>query len=345
MAEPTKEDQEKENIRVTLELADNLYKVVQDERFQNEFDADDRYKILLEKYKNFADMYPVVIRLMARDLRYNRVAFRKMLEKLLRDQKKKALEDQKMSNKRRQKQDPLAAMRAFMTHQSDYAKFLYIEESKRMGRHVDMRKANAIWNIEYQNMNKTLKKMKKDEDNARNEFEEEKEKHLEEKRKELYDFIMEEEGENAEEHESSDSDDGMTPEERETERELKELAELDSYVRDLKEARESFSNPDTMKGIDKQDLAEYSYVLEYCEMLFELAVKHERMSEEDARELMESVQFCTAAIDDEVVRRAEIVKKQKEQQDKQWLVGTSADPNYRNRAAKKKGRGRTRARK
>lgn len=331
----TKEEEEKENIKVTVQLANDIYKVMQDERMKK-ITPDDRHKILLQKYKNFADMYPVVLRFLARDVRYNANAFERMLEKLLKDQKLKSEEDSRTDPKKRKKKDPLSAMKAFITHQADYAKFLYLEECKRTGRHYDSRKANAIWSVEYDNMHRALKKIKDDEDKARNEFEEEKKKHLDERRRELLDFIRE----GVEEVDGVDGVDGVeagteevdgadgatderTEEEKEVDKEKEELQELESYVKDLGEAYTSFQRDDgaVLPGIENEDLEEYAYVLEYCKRIFDLAVKHDKMSVEDRNVHEHEIAYCLGAIEKEFLRRREFVIKQKEENDKEWIEG------------------------
>ena len=332
--EKAKAAEERKNIKVTLQLANDIFQVMKDERML-EISADDRHKIVLQKYKNFADMYPVVLRFIARDVRYNQTAFRKMLEKMLRDQKTKSEADARAASTGSKKaKDPLDAMRSFITHQADYAKFLYMEESRRQGRHIDRRKANAIWNVEYTTMNKALKKIKKDEDSARNEFEDEKKKHLDERRQELLDFIM-----NEEMTESTISDDQPQSSEEpqreltKEEKELDELTELEGYCKDLAEAYESFKkdenaeeNDRIIPGIDSSDLEEYGYVLQYCKRIFDLAVKHDRMEAEQREIYEDQIDYCMSAIEHEYKRRADIVMQKKKELDAQWLEGLVPAP-------------------
>jgi len=322
-----KENEEKENIRVTVQLADDIFKVMKDKRMR-EIDPDDRHKIVLQKYKNFADQYPVVLRFLARDLRYNRTAFIRMMEKMIKDQKAKAEADSKIDPKKRQNRDPMEAMKAFIVHQADYAKFLYLEECKRTGRHYSIKKANAIWRVEYDNMSKALKKIKEDEDNARNEFEEEKKKHLDERRRELLDFIMEERGEFAEEFGDDNGDGDLAEEPTEEEKEINELEELESYTGDLKEMHNTFKADESKEekdkmfpGIDNEDLEEYSYILIYCRRLFDLAVKHNKMTDSERETYEEQIIYCLDVIDDEFKRRRKIVHEQKKQRDEEWLEG------------------------
>jgi hypothetical protein len=331
-------DNEEENIKVTLQLADDIYKIMQDKRMKD-IKPDDRHKILLQKYKTFGDMYPVVLRFMARDLRYNRMAFRRMLEKMIKDQKMKARERETVGgdSKKKPKQDPMLAMKNFVTHQADYAKLLYLEEAKRTGRHVNMKKANAIWQIEFQNMNTALKKIKKDEDSARNEFEEEKKSHLDERRQELLDFIMEERGEdmradyvepeNPETPDASGAPKNVSRELTDDEKELNELIELNSYIKDLNEAYKSFKSDETiaeltektMPGIANQDLEEYGYILSYCKRLFELAEKHNKITPEDRIPYDEHAIYCLDAIEKEYKRRQEVVLEQKKVDSNEWI--------------------------
>lgn len=165
----SKEEMEEKNTKDALELAKAIFNTVTDERFFKEYDEDMRHKVVIKKYPNFAQAYPVVLRLIARDLKYNENAFKKFLAKL--------------------KTDPGKGMEGFIERQADYAKLLYIEDCKTFGRHWNMKQANKIWNIEYSHMKKWYKKLQEDEKSAKNEFEEEQEKHLEVKRKELLDFI------------------------------------------------------------------------------------------------------------------------------------------------------------
>jgi hypothetical protein len=327
-----KEAEEKENIKKTVELMDDIYKIVKDERFNKEFGPEERHKILLEKYKDIANMYPVVLRIMARDLRYNRVAMRRMLEKLLKDQKANAEANSRQKPEDKKKQDPLAAMKSFIIHQSDYAKLLYIEETRRAGRHLNMKTANAIWRTEYDNMNKALKKIKEDEDKARNEFKEETDKHLDERRKELLQFVLEEAPDNAENAENAESDDESeeVDERTEEEMELDELTELDNYIKDLQEAYKSFSTDHTenvktgekeniIHGISNEDMEEYSQHLLYCRRLFDLAVKHGKMLEEDRDAHDEDVQFCLNCLEGEVRRRNRIATEERKNQANEWI--------------------------
>jgi len=75
-------------------------------------------------------MYPVVIRLMARNFKYNETALKKTLIKM-RDEGQKLKEERAKSKKvfsakKDQKRDPVKSMSKFVEYQADYAKkFIY----------------------------------------------------------------------------------------------------------------------------------------------------------------------------------------------------------------------------
>jgi len=161
------EENEKNKLEA-MDLADKIYRVVIDPSFIKSVpDPDIRYKVVSGKYPNFAQAYPIVIRYLARELKYNRKAFKKFLDKL--------------------EKDPGKGMQGFMERQADYARFLYIADHE--GKHPNMRYANELWRMEYDNMSKWHKKLLEEEKQAKNEFEEEKEKNLEIKKQELLDFM------------------------------------------------------------------------------------------------------------------------------------------------------------
>jgi hypothetical protein len=161
-------EQNEKNKLEAMDFADKIYKVVMDPRFIEQVpDPNIRHKLLVDKYPNFAQAYPVVLRWLARDLKYKKEAFKQFLDKL--------------------EKDPGKGMEGFMERQADYARFLYISWHK--GKHPNMKAANRLWKIEYENMNKWHKKLLEEEKSARNEFEEEEAENLEKKRTELLDFV------------------------------------------------------------------------------------------------------------------------------------------------------------
>lgn len=166
----TQEQIEDDNMKEALEFAKNIYKIVTEKKFSQTYNAEERHKILIKQYPNFATAYPLILKFIAKDLKYNENAFKKFLNKL--------------------RADPGKGMDGFISRQADYAKFLYIEDCKSRRQHINMKRANEIWNLEYSHMHKYVKKLEKEEKLAKNEFEEEQKIHLELKRKELLDFIL-----------------------------------------------------------------------------------------------------------------------------------------------------------
>jgi hypothetical protein len=163
--------EEEANIVTALELAKKIYGVVKDERFAS-VDPETRHKVLSQKYPNFAQAYPVILRFLARDLKYHEKAFRRFLDKL--------------------RKDPGKGMQGFMERQADYARYLYEADEKANGRHYNAKKATAIWRSEYESMKRASDKIKKDEEMAKNEFEKENQEALKQKKDELYNFLVSE---------------------------------------------------------------------------------------------------------------------------------------------------------
>lgn len=157
------------NKHESVKLADAMFKTIQNEEFLK-LEPEDRHKLLIEKYPNFSRMYPVILRLMARDLKYDRKAFTMFLDYL--------------------EKNPGKGMEGFMNCQCMYPKFLYMVETKKRGAHINTKIANQIYNIEYENMNKVMKEIQKKEKEAKNEFKEETERNTEILRKELLQFAL-----------------------------------------------------------------------------------------------------------------------------------------------------------
>jgi hypothetical protein len=160
-----------QNIQEALDLAKNIFKFVSNEEIFKKLSPDERQKIMVKKYPAFATAYPIILRFIACDLKYNEIAFKKFFQKLLKD--------------------PGKGMQGFIECQSEYAKQLYIEDEKANGRHWNYKTAKSIYDINYQSMKDNMKKLKDQEYEARNEFTEEKEKNLIQKRKELFNFLSE----------------------------------------------------------------------------------------------------------------------------------------------------------
>jgi hypothetical protein len=159
------------NKREAIEAAAKIFKIVSNPSFAANTTPDERHHICVEKNKGFAQAFPLVLSKMSRDLLYNETAFRRFLDKLHRD--------------------PGKGMDGFIERQADYAAFLYEELSRAQGRHVDTRKRREIWQTEHGQMYRWMRDIQKSEKRAKNEFEEESQKSLDERKKELLDFLNE----------------------------------------------------------------------------------------------------------------------------------------------------------
>src|SRR3989304_4185366 len=124
--EPKKspEEQEEENFKSSLELAHKIFQVCRDERFLK-LEPETRHRVLVNKYPNFANAYPVILRFMAREVKYQESAFRRFLEGL--------------------RKNPGKGMEGFIEHQAHYAKYLYIEDARYYKRQWNMTTARKIW--------------------------------------------------------------------------------------------------------------------------------------------------------------------------------------------------------
>jgi hypothetical protein len=170
-SQKTKEEELNENIRQSIELANDIYKAVSDPKYFDTTTGQTRYEELNKRYPTFAQHYPVCLRLMAHDGKYNEKAFRRFLDK--------------------QRKDPGKGMIGFIERQADYARFLYEEEIKSRGAHINIKHAQHIWNEEYRALKKWVDKLKKDEEDAKNMYESEQSKHDEQRRDELLQFLNE----------------------------------------------------------------------------------------------------------------------------------------------------------
>jgi hypothetical protein len=158
-----------ENREASLALARGIYSgVMQDEAFRKATD-EQRYNFLTERFKNFQQAYPMVIKYMALYLQYNEKAFTRFMDKLQRE--------------------PGKGMEGYIERQADYAKFLYEETCRARKKHINSKKAGEIWGDEYNIMIKQYRDMQEQEKKARSEFELENRKHMDERRRELLDFI------------------------------------------------------------------------------------------------------------------------------------------------------------
>lgn len=171
LEEIKKEKEVEQNKRDAIQLATRLFNVIRNPELVANSTPDQRHKLCIEKARSLAEAFPLVVVKLSRDLDYNEKAFRKFLDRL--------------------HQDPGKGMEGVMERQADYAKFLYIENCRAKNVHLNMKRAQEIWNHEYKHMKKWVKKTKEQEKSAKSEFEEEQKKHLDERKQELFDFLQE----------------------------------------------------------------------------------------------------------------------------------------------------------
>jgi len=167
----TRMEEIEQNMEEAVQLANQLYLVVRQDAFRS-IDEETRMKVVHEKYPTFARAYPAVVKWMVIRFKYSERAFRSYLKKIrLEFDKKYENNDQ--------------GFLAYIKNQADYAVLLYKSLAKRWSAKI----ANKIWADEYDQMYRVYKDIKDKEKKAKNEFEEEKQKHLEEKVDEIFDFI------------------------------------------------------------------------------------------------------------------------------------------------------------
>jgi hypothetical protein len=251
--------QEEENARLAIELAGKLYKLVTDPEHAKTWEKvkpEERHQFLCKKYDSFARAFPVVMRFIARDCKYNEIAFRRML-----------------TNQRLKREDR-KGMDGYIEDQADYAMFLYIEETKKRGHKPNLKLAREIRAVEVNSMRKHMKKIKQKEKESKSEFEEEGKKHVEECKTELFDFIQTQAAAGVKPEFSDDEDElepldisnAVVPEPEQAPIKLTELNSADLSVEEL---------PIMYKHLD-----EY-----YCELIDGLAEVNQRIRDlEEAAE-------------------------------------------------------------
>jgi len=182
LTEEEKDRQVEVEIQTAKSIASKLYQIVTNKEFVKEVpDPLVRHQVITmqlkkmdaqsnsQMYESFASAYPVVLKYIAQQLSYNEVAFEKFL--------------------RKQAADPGKGMEGFIEHQANYVKLLYVESCKAAHKRPNLKEANRRKQYEFEILNKVKKEMEVNKKKAENEFDEESKHHLDEKRKELLDFV------------------------------------------------------------------------------------------------------------------------------------------------------------
>lgn len=157
------------NRNESIELAKELYKVLTHPELVKRTTGEERHNLAVKKCNNFARAYPLVVAKMSRDGLYNEKAFERFLDKMY--------------------ANPGKGMEGIITNQAEYAKLLYIEECKKRKKHWSIKIANEIFQSEYKAMRSWVKNTEKQEKEAKNEFAEEAEEHLIQKRMEFKNWL------------------------------------------------------------------------------------------------------------------------------------------------------------
>lgn len=164
-----REHEIEKNKREAIDIAAKIFEIISNPEIVKITTPDERHKMCIEKNKNFAQAFPLVLSKMSRDLAYNEKAFRKFLDKL--------------------HKDPGQGMDGVIERQADYAMYLYQEQCKVAGRHYSQKIAQQVRSFELQHMSRWAKDIKKREVSAKNEYAEENKKALNERKKEFLDFV------------------------------------------------------------------------------------------------------------------------------------------------------------
>jgi len=199
LTDEEKDRQVEVEIQTAKQIASKLFQIITNKDFVKEVpDPQTRHQVVsmqLKKmdestgqkmFESFGSAYPIVLKYMTQQLSYNPIAFEKFL--------------------RKQAQDPGKGMEGFIDHQANYVKLLYIEMCRATGKRPNLKEANRRKNDEYQVLHKVQKEIEVSKKKAENEFEEENIHHLDEKRKELLDFINQELDDGMDLEDSSDAE-------------------------------------------------------------------------------------------------------------------------------------------
>jgi hypothetical protein len=129
-----------------------------------------RHQIFLDNAGEFFKTYPIVCIKMILELSYNEKAFNRLLDDL--------------------RDKPGKGMSGFCANQANYVMYLYIEIRRAAGKHYDYKIAQRIRNEAERGLLEEQKQLEKEENDAKNMFEEEAKRHEIERRKRLAEFVL-----------------------------------------------------------------------------------------------------------------------------------------------------------
>jgi hypothetical protein len=166
-----KEREVEQNKIDALDMAAKLFKIMTNPEMVKLTTPTERHQIAIKKSKNFAQAFPLILAKLSRDLKYNHIAFRRYLDRV--------------------HKNPGKGMEGFIENQAMYARFLYEEECKANGRHINPKIAMQIFNTEHNHMSSWVKEIKTKESDAKNAFDDETVKATSERKEEFLDWLNE----------------------------------------------------------------------------------------------------------------------------------------------------------
>jgi hypothetical protein len=166
-----KEREVEQNKLDALDMAAKLFKIMTNPEMVKLTTPIERHQMAIKKSKNFAQAFPLILAKLSRDLKYNPIAFRRYLDRV--------------------HKNPGKGMEGFIENQAMYARFLYEEECKATGRHINPKIAMQIFNAEHGHMSSWVKEIKTKETDAKNAFDDETVKATSERKEEFLDWLNE----------------------------------------------------------------------------------------------------------------------------------------------------------
>lgn len=128
-----------------------------------------RHQIFLDNAGEFFKTYPIVCIKMILELSYHEKAFNRLLDDL--------------------RDKPGKGMSGFCANQANYVMYLYMEIRRAAGKHYDYKIAQRIRSEAERGLLEEQKQLEKEENDAKNMFEEEAKRHEIERRKRLVEFV------------------------------------------------------------------------------------------------------------------------------------------------------------
>jgi hypothetical protein len=136
------------------EIGSYIYMELQREPI-NTLNPQQKSLMISNRFKFFADSFPLVVKLMCINNVYDERAFLNYMKYLL-----------------RKNTEGMNSMDRYIENQCDYIKFLYPELWKREGKHVDNKELGLLWDRERVSLKRFVKKIEDEERLNKSEYEE-----------------------------------------------------------------------------------------------------------------------------------------------------------------------------